>query len=199
MSWFRSNQVNKKSSRAIETTVTYLEMLKPTIVTAKRPVNINTALLATQNIPLHFYRYLYFQVGQNWHWEMRLRMNDDELSKNIHNHAVNITVLYVDGAPAGFFEVNSSSKTTTDLAYFGIMPHIMGKGLGRWFLSTAIEQCWSSKPDKITVNTCTLDHPAALSLYQKMGFKAYRQASGHVHPLSDTERANLAKTDIIIK
>jgi hypothetical protein len=32
---------------------------------------------------------------------------------------------------------------------------------------------WSQPISKLLVNTCTLDHPRALPLYQRMGFKPY--------------------------
>ncbi|MEM8541380.1 MAG: GNAT family N-acetyltransferase [Pseudomonadota bacterium] len=195
MSWLnpKRNQSGKGFPQALDTTVTYLEMSEHLVSHIQRPVNVNAALLTTENIPLHFYRYLYFQVGIHWNWEMRLRLSDVALAKAIHSPDVEITVLYVDGTPAGFYEINRANHTATDLAYFGIMPHVHGRGLGKWFLSTAIDACWTNDPERITVNTCTLDHPAALPLYQKMGFKPTRQAKGSVKPLSDNEKAALAQ------
>lgn len=195
MSWLnpKRNQSGKGFPQALETTVTYLEMSEHIIHHIHRPVNVNAALLSTQNIPLHFYRYLYFQVGIHWNWEMRLRLSDVALAKAIHNPNVEITVLYVDGAPAGFYEINRANAAATDLAYFGMMPHVHGRGLGKWFLWTAIEACWAKEPERVTVNTCTLDHPAALPLYQKMGFTPIRQAKGSVKPLTDNEKAALAQ------
>ena len=58
---------------------------------------------------------------------------------------------------------------------FGLMPHCVGRGLGRYLLYSAIEQAWSYEPERLTVNTNTMDHPRALPLYQRMGFVPYRQ------------------------
>ena len=69
-----------------------------------------------------------------------------------------------------------------------MMEHATGRGLGRWFLSSAIEAAWSYKPAKVTVQTCTLDHPAALPLYQKLGFSPVGQKQEVVHPMSFDER-----------
>ncbi len=192
MNWFGPGVKLEKNMKTLETTVTYLEMFERPETHAQRPSNINAALLVTKDMPLHFYRYLYFNVGIHWSWETRLRLKDEELAEAIHNPNVEITVLYLDGAPAGFYEVNRTATDTNDLAYFGMMPHGAGKGLGRWFLSNAIDACWAGNPSRVTVNTCTLDHPAALPLYQKLGFKPYRQSKGHARPLSGSECANLA-------
>ena len=58
-----------------------------------------------------------------------------------------------------------------ELAYFGLTEAASGLGLGRWLLRTALARAWE-RPGmrKISVETCTLDHPAALALYQQAGF-----------------------------
>lgn len=192
MNWFGPGVKLEKNTKNLSTTVTYLEMLERPETHSQRPSNINAALLVAHEMPLHFYRYLYFNVGIHWNWEMRLRLKDAQLAAAIHDPNVEITVLYLDGAPAGFYEVNRTAPDTHDLAYFGMMPHGAGRGLGRWLLSSAIDACWAENPKRVTVNTCTLDHPAALPLYQKMGFIPYRQSEGYVRPLSRNECANLA-------
>ena len=194
MSWLAPGRLNRvnKASQALETTITYLEMAAPPTEVPSSPLNINAALLAAEEPPLHFYRYLYFHVGIHWNWEARLRLDDQTLQSAIHDSNCHITVLYVDGSPAGFFELQIKDDDSVDLAYFGTMPHVHGRKLGGWFLGQAIMAAWAHEPNRVTVNTCTLDHPAALPLYQKLGFTPYRQARGRVHPLTDTERAALA-------
>lgn len=194
MNWLarRRDPGRANGRQSIETTITYLRMTTPPEHFPARPVNIQLTLLRAHKPPLHFYRYLYFQVGIAWNWEARLRMSDDALRQAIHADACEITVLSLDGAPAGFFEINRKSARTVDIAYFGTMPHVHGRGIGKWFLGQAIDAAWSSNPDTVTLNTCTLDHPAALPLYQKFGFAPYRRAIGHVRPLDEAELAALA-------
>ena len=100
-----------------------------------------------------------------------------------------IRVLYLDGAPAGFFDINPHQPDETELAYFGMMEHATGLGLGRWFLGAAIEAAWATEPRQIVVQTCTLDHPAALPLYQKLGFSPVGQKREQVQPLPFEERS----------
>ena len=177
----------------LATTVTFLEMTVPPSRWPARPVNVATALLVADKPPLHYYRYLYFNVGIHWNWEMRLRMDDETLRAAIHDDAVSITVLHVDGAAAGYYELNRKEERTTDIAYFGLMPHAFGRGLGKWFLGETVRAAFATGAERITVNTCTLDHPAALPLYQKVGFRPYRRADGWLTPLSSAERAALAE------
>jgi GNAT superfamily N-acetyltransferase len=70
-----------------------------------------------------------------------------------------------------------------------MMEHAMGQGLGRWFLGAAIAACWATRPQLVTVQTCTLDHPAALPLYQKLGFTPVGQSRETILPMSFEERS----------
>lgn len=163
-------------------------MTRPLARVYSRPVNIHTMLVRTDDIPIHFYRYLQTEVGGPWHWVYRLRLNNEELSQHIHRETTDIDVLYTDGAPAGFYEIDRSDPDSTDINYFGMMSHAIGKGLGKWFLAQAINAAWENEPTRVTVNTCTLDHPAALGLYQKLGFQPIGQEIGSVVPLSKKEK-----------
>ena len=173
----------------IDVTVTFLEMDTPPAYYPSLPYNRQIALLKTRAIPLHFYRYLQDRVGRKWQWVNVLRLNDEELSAGLHREDLDIRVLYVDGAPAGFFDIKPHLPDEVELAYFGMMEHATGQGIGRWFLGAAIEACWSHKPRRVTVQTCTLDHPAALSLYQKLGFRPVAQKKEVVVPLSFADRS----------
>lgn len=164
-----------KECDAVETVITYLEMTEhPGHWPGPCPVK-KTALLRAGNIPVHFYRYLYDTVGRDHLWVDRKAMSDEALAVAIHKDGIEITVAYVSGAPAGYFELDFSDMPTADLAYFGIIPDFVAMGLGKWLLMTAIETAWDREPERLTVNTCTLDSPRALPLYQKLGFVPYAQ------------------------
>src|SRR5690606_33184947 len=99
--------------------VTRLEMTAPPKAFLPVPVNFQTAIMRATDMPLPFYRYLHRQVGSRWHWHLRLRMSDDELKAVIHDPKVSISVLYVNGSPAGFFELARGADDVTELSYFG--------------------------------------------------------------------------------
>ncbi|MBO6719680.1 MAG: GNAT family N-acetyltransferase [Rhizobiaceae bacterium] len=155
------------------------------------PVGRQIALLRARDMPLHFYRYLQDRVGRDWTWVNALRMSDEELSGRVHAAERDLRVLYLDGAPAGFFELSTKPLPRVEIAYFGMMGHVTGQGLGRWFLGAAIEAAWSYKPEAVFLSTCTEDHPAALPLYQKMGFSPVAQSKETLVPLTKAERATL--------
>ena len=171
--------------RRIDVTITYLEQKsKPGLVTLPRPA-MKVAILRAENPPVHYYRYLYRLVGDPYHWVSRRRLADDELAAIISNHDVYVYVLYAAGVPGGFAEIDFRSGKTAEIKFFGLAPEFVGKGLGRYFLSHVIDLAWSLGPKRVRLETCTLDHPAALPLYQKLGFAVFDQRKGEVELIDD--------------
>ena len=182
-------------SETLSVQVTELEMSGPPKTSFPVPVNIATALIRTHEIPLHYYRYLYRQVGHRWKWVERLRLTDEELAAVLHDPKTFITVLYVNGAPAGFFELNTRREDVVELEYFGLMEHGLGLGIGKWFLLQALLSAWQMNPAKVIVETSSADHPRALQLYQQMGFSPIATRQGEIRPLSAADIAALNERD----
>lgn len=131
----------------------------------------NLAIMHAIQIPLPFYRFLYSEVGKSHYWYLRNHLNDEDLGKVLHSSQTRINILYCDGAPAGFAELDLSHlHQRIELIYFGLCPQFLGRGLGKWFLGQTIQYAWGQKPEKLLVSTDTLDHPNALPSYQKLGF-----------------------------
>jgi GNAT superfamily N-acetyltransferase len=83
-------------------------------------------------------------------------------------------VAYVDGSPAGYFELLPDGEGGIEIVYFGLLPSFVGRGLGGHLLTTALEEAWRMDPTRVWVHTCSLDHPAALKNYQARGMDLYR-------------------------
>jgi GNAT superfamily N-acetyltransferase len=173
-----------------EAHVTSLEMAaRPTRVAAHPPSNIRISLLRADPPTLPFYRFLYSEVGGDWTWVSRRLMPDDELRAIIEDPLVEVYVLYLNGAPAGYGEVDRRSGfDKVELAYFGLMPHAIGRGVGRYFIDAMVDLCWTGETTRIWVHTCDLDHPRALRMYQKAGFSPFEQ---YTETLPDPRLAGL--------
>ncbi len=163
--------------------VTHLEMLAPPSRHAPPPMNQRAAIMRVRAMPPAFYRYLYEQVGKAHHWQLRRETGDEELREMLNSERCQIDVLYVDGAPAGFFELDLSRLPgEAEILYFGISPDFQGRGLGRFFLSEAIAAAWSHGPARLVIQTNTLDSPRGLQLYQQAGFAPYAWSEEIVTP-----------------
>ena len=150
-------------------TRTYLEMsAAPAGIRIAAPEGAHVERL--ERCPPELYRQLYAEVGRQWSWFDRLWWSDAELAAHLGRPEVLIRVLHLNGAPAGYYELVGHGDRSVEIGYFGLMPHAIGKGLGRWLLGEAIAEAWSTQPDRVWLHTCTLDHPAALPNYLKAGF-----------------------------
>lgn len=153
--------------------ITYLAMNHKPVLARIEPNIKRHALLKCHRPSVSFYRYLYDAVGRMWYWTDRKRLSDAELKAVLGDPQIDVYVLYADGTPAGFFELDRRQMPDIDLAYFGIMPEFIGCGLGPYMMTQALEEAWSHEPLRVTINTCTLDHPKALPMYQRFGFVPY--------------------------
>lgn len=152
---------------------TYLEMFEnPLLPAAKEPGD--NLIMRASHPTVPFYRFLYNTVGGNWQWIDRKKLSDDELKMIIQNETVEVNVLYIKGVPAGYVELDFRQEKDVEVSYFGLMPEFIGHGLGKYLLSWAVKSVWAREPNRLWVHTCSLDHPGALKLYQKCGFKIYK-------------------------
>jgi GNAT superfamily N-acetyltransferase len=158
-------------------TITYLEMRqRPSRVPAPAPP-LKLALMRAEAPTVSFYRYLYNTVGEPWLWTDRRRIADEPLAAHLRDTRTEIYVLHVAGVPAGFGEIVRETAAETDIAYFGLLPDFIGRRLGPFLLDAIVDIAWSQPIRRLTVNTCTFDHPGALPMYQRAGFTPYRQES----------------------
>ncbi|WP_373087076.1 GNAT family N-acetyltransferase [Sneathiella sp.] len=166
-------------------TITYLEMQERSLSgNPPPPPSAPHAIIRAENPTVSFYRYLYDTVGRDWAWIDRKLLSDEELEKIISNPDTEIYVLSIRGVPAGYAELNAAGlPAVVDLAYFGIMPEFIGMRLGPYFLNWVLDEAWNKDPERVTVNTCTLDHPKALPMYQRSGFEPVRQHEIEIDPV----------------
>ena len=149
--------------------VWWLEMHNdPTFALPPKP-EITFSLLE-KPVDTNLYRDLYKAVGLSWNWLDRLAIDDEALSKKINASNIDIYVLKINGADAGYAEF-AIEKDYTEIVYFGLMPGFTGKGYGKFFLQWVVNKAWSYKPAWIQLNTCSLDHPNALNVHQSTGFQ----------------------------
>ena len=155
-------------------TVTFLRMDDPPLE-AGPALPADVSVVTMRAPPVSLYRHLYNTVGEDYLWWLRRILPDAELARLLNHPAVSLHVLYKDGAPGGFFELDRAAWPDVNLSYFGLMPHMIGQGIGAAFLRRAVDEAWRGGAGGMTVNTCTADHPRALPNYLRAGFYMIRQ------------------------
>jgi ribosomal protein S18 acetylase RimI-like enzyme len=97
-----------------------------------------------------------------------------ELVALLEGGSLNIYVLRNEQQQAlGFCEFDRHAFPKVELKNFGLIPEAQGRGLGPWLLSVALLEEWKSSPARIWLHTDTWDHPAAVRLYERAGFRVY--------------------------
>ena len=155
-------------------TTTYLEMTDRAQCRPARPASVDFQLLRAEVPCPELNRFLYTAVGADWWWHTRLPWDYSRWLAYLDRPELETWVAYVGGTPAGYFELERQDEENVEIAYFGILPSSIGKGLGGALLAAAISRAWEMGAARVWVHTCTLDHPQALRNYQARGFKVFR-------------------------
>ena len=156
-------------------TTYYLEMTSPGEL---RGDNKKTADLEVRQAKVpcpELNRFFYSAIGGDWYWIDKLPWTYEQWRVYVSRPELQTWIGYHQGTPAGYFELESLPETGVEIAYFGLLPQFVGRGLGGALLTATIERAWQLKPRRVWVHTCTLDHPSALANYQARGFRLYKQ------------------------
>jgi len=158
----------------IQVTRTYLEMRQPSDLNAAKLNDPVIKIEHQQNCSVDLFRLLYVEVGKNYHWIDRLPWTDEDIRDYLAQPEISLWLMTYDNEKAGYFELRKCEDGSTELAYFGLLPQFIGRGLGRHLLSCAVEQAWADGANRVWLHTCTLDDPAAMPNYLKRGFQPFK-------------------------
>ena len=171
-------------SRSIEVKRTYLEMKAPSDLKPALAANADARIERVEGCPASFYRYLYAEVGRAYRWMDRLGWTDGDIRAHLASPGISLWLLTLRGAPAGYFELKATPQDgSVEIAYFGLLPEFIGRGLGKHLLTEAVEKAWSLGARRVWLHTCSLDDPAALPNYVSRGFRPFHEETYSVpHP-----------------
>lgn len=158
----------------VQVTRTYLEMTRPDELRPARTTDPGVRVERAVECPPSFYRYLYREVGRPHHWVDRLRWTEKDLRNHLARPDISVWILYHDRAPAGYFELQKHGDGSTQITYLGLLPEFIGRGLGGPLTTAAAEQAWATGAARVWLQTCTLDHPAAMPSYRACGFRPFK-------------------------
>ena len=158
---------------------TYLEMARPT--EPEEPTELDGfAIERWAAPPSDQYRELFRTVGGPWGWTGRLLMPEAELRAILDDPGLEVWRIRVDGEVAGFLELDAREPSDVEIVYFGFREGFTGRGLGGKVLRWAAGHVWSRPETKrFWLHTCDFDHPKALAVSLRAGF---RVTGEHVGP-----------------
>ena len=134
-------------------TRTYLEMRSPSDLRRAGPPCDRVRIERVEPVPPAFWRYLYAEVGREYHWVDRLVWTDDDILRYFGDPALELWVMAVGVVPAGYFEVRNVDDGSVEIAYFGLLPDFVGRGLGKYLLSAAVDRAWARGASRVWLHT----------------------------------------------
>jgi GNAT superfamily N-acetyltransferase len=168
-------------------TVWHLEMNAPDKLPeelrAKRQPNLEFQVIEAEIPAPEFQRFWYTAIGGDWHWTQRLSWTLEQWREWCDRPELRLFVAYVRGTPAGCFNLERQGdemhSDDIEIKYFGLLPAFTGQGFGSSLLTECLETAWNSGAKRVHLNTCSLDHPAALKNYQARGLKIFKTEIMH--------------------
>ncbi len=158
----------------IAAVVTYLEMReRPRVREREKPDGWSLQRLTSDRSR---YKDLFRRIGGPWLWFSRIAMPDEQLAEILDDPKVEAYALHDGTRDIGLLELDFRSAEEVELAYFGVVPDVIGHGAGRHLMNEAISRAFSRPVERFFVHTCSLDHPGALAFYMRSGFTPYKRA-----------------------
>lgn len=158
---------------AIAVTVTSLEMTSPDELIAAAPPDGAAWQRIDAGKPSAS-RDFYIRVGGPWHWVDRLDWRDAQWQAWTERPEHHLMVCRHQEVDAGYAELEQQADGNVEIAYFGLLPEAIGRGLGRWWLAEVLAEAWRLPGTRrVWVHTCTLDGPAALATYTGRGLHTF--------------------------
>jgi len=169
--------------------VTWLEMDRPPASPPPAPEWRDADIVEAAGFPEWFFFSLYDAVGRDYAWDDMHEMEPGAVSDMLGHEDVKLFTMVRARRPLGFYLLDFRQAGICDIAYLGLVGEVTGKGYGSWLLDDAIARGWRRPGTMtLTVNTCTLDHPAAMRLYAARGFR----------PIRHEARSRILKRDLRI-
>lgn len=164
----------------VRVVTSHLEMTDPREHRPGRPAGPGAAIRHARVACPELNRFLYTAVGGGWYWVDRLDWTYERWMRWLGRPEVETWVLYDEETPAGYFELELQALGSVEIAYLGLIPRFVGRGLGGALLSVAIGRAWEIGGRRVWVHTCTLDHPGALRNYLARGFRLFQEEESEV-------------------
>ena len=119
-------------------------------------------------------RFFYQTVGAEWDWRVRLPWTDTEWQAYVERPGLETRISYVQGTPAGYFELARQQEGEVQVAMFGVLPPFLGRGFGGLQLTAALRQAWAEGARRVWLHTASSEYPHALANWQARGMRLYR-------------------------
>ena len=131
-----------------------------------------------KNPSVSIYLDVYRAVGRDYIWNYRPGQSHEEIEKIIRSSNTWLYYIFRKDEIVGLAEFDATQSGEVELVHFGLIPELLHKGIGRKVLNNLLHIIWSSDVKRVWLSTCGLDHPKAISFYERAGFKIFKTRMG---------------------
>jgi len=158
----------------VKETVTHVEMTAASQLVPADPVPGLTLEPVDRGSPL--VPGIMARTGAAYRWKSASRAEDEWAAWFAGHPDLSLWLLSFEGEPAGIVSCDLPSGGAAQIVTFGLLPEFIGKGLGGFALTLAVQQAWALAPSvhRGWLHTSTLDHPRALPNYHRRGFRTFK-------------------------
>ena len=105
---------------------------------------------------------LYREVGDGM-WVDRLLWKEEQWQQWVEREGLETYLVFYEGEEVGYVEFERQEGGSVEIVYFGLLPEMIGKGLGSAMLTMVVERIWGMEETaRVWLHTCTEDHPLSL-------------------------------------
>jgi GNAT superfamily N-acetyltransferase len=158
----------------VQETVYHVEMLRPDELRPAKPAAVAWELRRAEVPCPELSRFFYTEVGADWKWTDRLDWTYAQWLSWVQGPGYEMWIPYVQGTPAGYFELAGPAGADVEIVFFGLLPQFRRRGIGGDMLTRAVERAWAKPARRVWLHTCSFDDPAALPNYQARGFRLFK-------------------------
>lgn len=158
----------------VDVVITHLEMRHREDLQAATHVPAGVRVEQMLDDAAYWARECYLRVGGPWHWTDRASYDVETWAQLLAEESGEVWVARAGDEVVGYFQLARKGREV-ELRYFGLVEEWIGRGVGSWLLTRAVERAWGLGATRVILNTCTLDHPNALRNYLRRGFSVVRE------------------------
>jgi GNAT superfamily N-acetyltransferase len=164
-----------------EARTTHLEMTSPEQL---RPSTHQEVNLRLRRASPESARRAYARIFEPYREAGRMGWTAAEWAEELSLPGVQAWIAQIARRVVGLVELEASPQGDVGIVVFGLIPELIGKGLGGHFLSLVTQMAWElTSPDgsptrRVWLQTSSHDHENALRNYMSRGFRIFRTERG---------------------
>jgi GNAT superfamily N-acetyltransferase len=158
--------------------VTYLEMTSPDQLRAARPAPVEVHLQPVGPAVADAYMWAAIRVATP-HGSTLVDWSEARWSEFFAWRDLRAWLIRAAGDPAGVLATARQPDGNLEIMTFGLVPELVGRGIGGHALTLAVRAAWNSVGDdlapvrRVWLHTSSRDHPHAQRNYRARGFRPF--------------------------